>query len=97
MEYFCSRGDDIWESDDAALIDLASRELKELGLAPGATILDAAVERVPDAYPIYDSTYRIHTWTPYAASSTRFPTCTRSLGTACIGTTTRITRCTRPC
>ena len=60
MEYFCSRGDDIWESDDAALIDLASRELKELGLAPGATILDAAVERVPDAYPIYDSGYRVH-------------------------------------
>ncbi|MFL5495224.1 MAG: NAD(P)/FAD-dependent oxidoreductase [Gemmatimonadales bacterium] len=60
MEYFCSRGDDIWGSDDAALIELASRELKELGLAPGATILDAAVERVPDAYPIYDSSYRTH-------------------------------------
>jgi protoporphyrinogen oxidase len=60
MEYFCSRGDDIWRSDDAALIDLASRELKELGLAPGATVLDAAVERVPDAYPVYDSRYRAH-------------------------------------
>jgi hypothetical protein len=28
--------------------------------SPGATVLDAAVERVPDAYPVYDSRYRAH-------------------------------------
>ena len=60
LEYFCSREDDIWQQDDAALIALATRELSALGLAPGASVLDAAVVRVPDAYPVYDSTYRGH-------------------------------------
>ncbi len=60
LEYFWSRGDDIWQSDDASLVALATKELSALGLAPGAAVLDAAVVRVPDAYPVYDSTYAGH-------------------------------------
>jgi protoporphyrinogen oxidase len=58
MEYFCFRGDELWESSDASLLDLATRELKALGLAGSAEVIDGAVVRMPKAYPIYDSTYR---------------------------------------
>lgn len=58
MEYFAFRGDELWESSDAELLDLASRELAGLGLAQSAKVIDGAVVRMPKAYPIYDSTYR---------------------------------------
>ncbi len=58
MEYFCCRGDHIWNQGDADLIAFASRELESLGLAAGARVLDGTVLRVPEAYPTYDSTYR---------------------------------------
>jgi protoporphyrinogen oxidase len=60
MEYFCSRRDELWAQDDATLIELATRELSVLGLAKDASVVDASVVRVPDAYPVYDSTYRGH-------------------------------------
>ncbi len=60
LEYFCSRGDEIWQSDDASLIALATKELDALGLGQGAVVLDAVVVRAPDAYPVYDSTYADH-------------------------------------
>jgi protoporphyrinogen oxidase len=58
MEYFCFEGDGLWESQDAALIAQASRELEQLGLARSTDIVDGTVIRVPKAYPIYDQTYR---------------------------------------
>jgi protoporphyrinogen oxidase len=58
MEYFCFKGDGLWESSDAELVELATRELASLGLAPTAHVVDGAVVRMPKAYPIYDSTYR---------------------------------------
>jgi protoporphyrinogen oxidase len=60
LEYFCFEGDGLWTADDQELIDLASRELRELGLAPGANVEDGAVVRMPKAYPIYDADYRRH-------------------------------------
>jgi protoporphyrinogen oxidase len=60
LEYFCFEGDGLWAADDQELIDLASRELRELGLAPGANVEDGAVVRMPKAYPIYDADYRRH-------------------------------------
>jgi protoporphyrinogen oxidase len=60
LEYFCSRDDDLWSMDDGALAALAERELAQLGLSAGAAVVDAAVVRVPDAYPVYDSAYRDH-------------------------------------
>jgi protoporphyrinogen oxidase len=60
LEYFCFAGDGMWTMADADLIDLATRELAELGLAPGARVEDGAVVRMPKAYPIYDAAYSGH-------------------------------------
>ncbi len=58
MEYFCFKGDGLWDASDAELIRQASWELEELGLAKESDVLDGTVIRMPNAYPIYDSTYR---------------------------------------
>lgn len=60
LEYFCTEGDELWETSDANLIELAKRELQQIGLAAPADIEDGCVLRVPKAYPIYDSGYREH-------------------------------------
>lgn len=60
MEYFCFKGDGLWESSDEELIALATREFASLSLAPTAAVVDGAVVRMPKAYPIYNSTYREH-------------------------------------
>jgi protoporphyrinogen oxidase len=60
MEYFCFKGDGLWDSPDEALIAQASRELEALGLAKAADVVDGAVIRMAKAYPIYDAAYRGH-------------------------------------
>lgn len=60
MEYFCSRGDELWEMDDAALTALAAREVEALGLARAAEVTDGCVIRQEMAYPVYDEDYRRH-------------------------------------
>ncbi|NDU86394.1 MAG: NAD(P)/FAD-dependent oxidoreductase [Ferrovum sp.] len=57
MEYFCFEGDGLWASTDAELIELASRELIQLGLASADEIIDGTVVRQPKAYPVYDEGY----------------------------------------
>ncbi len=57
LEYFCWEGDSLWSSPDEALIDLAKRELIQLGLAAGEDVIDGHVIRQPKAYPIYDDNY----------------------------------------
>ena len=59
MEYFCFAGDGLWTTPDAELVDLAGKELAQLGLAPDAKVIDGTVVRMPKAYPIYDATYRV--------------------------------------
>ena len=52
LEYFCFAGDDLWTMDDDALVELASRELEQLGLAPRSKVergfAIARPEGVPD-------------------------------------------------
>ena len=60
LEYFCSRGDDLWRLTDSDLQDLAALELERLGLARRVDVVDGKVERVPQAYPVYDVAYRSH-------------------------------------
>lgn len=57
LEYFCFEGDGLWTTPDKELIALATQELKKLGLAEPADVLDGSVVRMPKAYPVYDSTY----------------------------------------
>jgi len=54
MEYFVFENDDLWSSSDERLIELAKREIAELGLAKSEDIEDGAVVRTPKAYPMYD-------------------------------------------
>jgi protoporphyrinogen oxidase len=60
LEYFCFKGDGLWDSTDEALIAQASMELEQLGLAHRADVVDGTVIRMPKAYPIYDAAYRGH-------------------------------------
>jgi protoporphyrinogen oxidase len=55
MEYFVFENDDLWSSPDDKLIELAKREVGQLGLARSEEIDDGSVVRMPKAYPMYDS------------------------------------------
>jgi protoporphyrinogen oxidase len=57
MEYFCFEGDELWRTDDAGLVDLATRELGELGLVALGKVERGYAVRVPKAYPMYDADY----------------------------------------
>lgn len=57
MEYFCQRDDGLWSMDNKDLIDLASKELAAIGLAPVSAVIDGTVIRQPAAYPVYDAEY----------------------------------------
>ena len=58
MEYFCFKGDSLWNAADNELVAMATSELKSLQLDSGANVIDGTVVRMPKAYPIYDATYR---------------------------------------
>lgn len=60
LEYFCFEGDGMWTTSDAELVELATRELEQLGLVPSGLVRDGTVIRMPKAYPIYDGSYREH-------------------------------------
>ncbi len=60
MEYFCTEGDEIWETPDEGLITMASRELSLLGMAGSHAVVDSFVVRQADAYPVYDEDYQKH-------------------------------------
>jgi protoporphyrinogen oxidase len=57
LEYFCFEGDDLWTMADGDLIELATSELEQLGLAPRSKVERGFAIRVPRAYPIYDVEY----------------------------------------
>ncbi|HMJ34017.1 MAG TPA: NAD(P)/FAD-dependent oxidoreductase [Baekduia sp.] len=57
LEYFAFKGDDLWTMDDDKLVELATRELDQLGLATPDKVRRGYVVRVPLAYPMYDETY----------------------------------------
>ena len=58
LEYFVSEGDEMWTMPDAALIELAKRELEYLHIARADQVQTGMVKRMKKAYPVYDSTYR---------------------------------------
>jgi protoporphyrinogen oxidase len=57
LEYFCFRGDEMWERPDEELIALATAELTHLGLTDAGRVRGGYVVRVPMAYPMYDTDY----------------------------------------
>lgn len=60
MEYFCSKGDEIWSLDDEELVELAAQELGKIGLLKSTAVQDGIVFRQSMAYPVYDCDYHGH-------------------------------------
>lgn len=56
-EYFCNKGDEIWEMTDDQLIRLALQELEEIGVLDASQYVDGTVVRCPKAYPSYTGIY----------------------------------------
>jgi len=54
MEYFVFENDELWSSPDARLLEMARREVVELGLVRAQEIEDGTVVRMRKAYPMYD-------------------------------------------
>ncbi len=57
LEYFCFAGDELWTMDDEKLVELAAKELDQLGLASAEKVERGYAVRVPKAYPMYDADY----------------------------------------
>ena len=57
LEFFCAEGDALWSSTDAEMIELAKREMAQIGMAQPGDCVDAVVLRVPKAYPGYYGAY----------------------------------------
>jgi protoporphyrinogen oxidase len=57
LEFFCGEGDALWSSSDADMIELAKREMQQIGMAMPDQCVDAVVLRMPKAYPGYYGAY----------------------------------------
>ena len=57
MEYFVFENDELWSSPDDKLVELARKEIAQLGLVRPEEIEDGTVVRMPKAYPIYQERY----------------------------------------
>ncbi|MCB0191958.1 MAG: NAD(P)/FAD-dependent oxidoreductase [Anaerolineae bacterium] len=58
LEYFCTVGDELWQMDEAALVDLGRREMARIGLLDEEDVIDGTVFRQPKAYPVYTGEYK---------------------------------------
>jgi protoporphyrinogen oxidase len=57
LEYFCNRGDDLWQMDDDELRAFAAHELESIGILERRDVLDGVVARIEKTYPAYFGTY----------------------------------------
>lgn len=58
LEYFCSEGDSLWSMEDAAFVDMATRELRKIGvLGEDEPVRKSIRIRVKKAYPAYFGSY----------------------------------------
>ncbi|HML15784.1 MAG TPA: NAD(P)/FAD-dependent oxidoreductase [Bryobacteraceae bacterium] len=73
LEYFCFEGDGLWAMDDRDLIELAKRELEQIGLARAADVTDGCVIRQKKAYPVYDDEYATHVETVRREIDAKYP------------------------
>lgn len=58
MEFFTFRNDAIWRMSDLELGGLTVSSLVRLGFIAEREVLDSAVVRVPNAYPLFEVGYR---------------------------------------
>ena len=58
LEYFCSEGDRFWTMDDAAFVDMATGELRRIGvLGENEPVHDSIRIKAKKAYPAYFGSY----------------------------------------
>jgi protoporphyrinogen oxidase len=57
-EFFSFRGDAVWEEKDEVLAETAAVHLERLGFIKRYEVIDAAVVRVANAYPLFEIGYR---------------------------------------
>lgn len=57
LEYFCSKGDTLWQMEDAAFITFAINELTSIGIIDKNDVLDSTIIREEKTYPAYFGTY----------------------------------------
>ena len=74
LEYFCFEGDGLWSSSDADLVQLATKELAQLGLCDPAQVVGGTVVRQEKAYPVYDDDYAANVAAVRAELEARYPT-----------------------
>ncbi len=73
MEYFVFENDELWSSPDDKLLEMARREIVQLGLVHSDEIEDGTVVRMQKAYPMYDPGWaeRVETIRVYAEANLR--------------------------
>lgn len=57
LEYFCFKGDSLWNKPDAEMIAFAVDELAQIGIIDREAVLDATVLREEKTYPAYFGSY----------------------------------------
>jgi len=60
VEYFCFRGDDVWNTSDEELSKKTVEGLEGLGFIKGDEVIGAEVLRVPGAYPLFEVGFEEH-------------------------------------
>jgi predicted dehydrogenase/protoporphyrinogen oxidase len=80
VEYFCFRGDEIWEMSDDQAVQLATQELAAIGLIDASKVVDGVKVLVPKAYPTYDLQYEgaVATIRAYLGQFENLQTCGRN-------------------
>ena len=98
LEYTVWEGDKDWNAPDEELIERRQARARRARTSSKYDDVEAGyVVRQPKAYPIYDETYRPTSRSSGPGSTRTCRTSTPSGATACSATTTRTTRCSRPC
>jgi protoporphyrinogen oxidase len=59
VEYFCFKGDEIWELSNEEAVELAKSELAVIGLIDPQHVFGGTMIRVANAYPMYDTAYPV--------------------------------------
>jgi len=57
LEYFCTKGDELWSKSDEEFAEFANDELAKINIIDKGDILDSVVIRMPKTYPAYYGTY----------------------------------------
>ncbi|MGO8879980.1 MAG: FAD-dependent oxidoreductase [Desulfomonilaceae bacterium] len=60
MEYWCHESDDLWLMRDDQLIELGKEEIRATSLINSSRVIDAAVYRIEQSYPVYSKGYHYH-------------------------------------